>query len=292
MTMYRGWTDEAAALALPQEAALALPATPLPEIFGGIVDQLGMPGFHATLRTALHAIAPFNSCVMLSFRSDGAPIVLERCSAIDPERFEHSYMKQAYRLDPYYRAALERRPIGVSRCGELSGPGFVNSAYFQSYYKDIPLVDEIGLLCPVEPGHTIHISLGRCVGSAPFGASVLADLHGMEPLIASLVRRHALIEARLEMTQPIAPSCENSADPPIAETTPAELGWLRGFHATRREIEVASHVLKGHTNPSISLRLGISEHTVKVHRKRLYGKLSISSQAELFMLHMRHRHPN
>ncbi|MCB4771469.1 helix-turn-helix transcriptional regulator [Ancylobacter sp. Lp-2] len=256
-----------------------------PEVFGELVDQLGTPNFHPALRSALYAIAHFNSCVILSFQEEKEPTVLERCSIINPDRFRHCYVKQAYRLDPFYRAAMENRPIGVSRCGELSGPDFTDSAYFKSYYKDIPLVDEIGLLCPIESGHTVHISLGRCVGSEWFDRETIADLHSMEPLIASLVRRHTMIEARFG-----AP-LDRPADPP-ASTSPTDLSWLRDFHATQREIEVASHVLNGYTNPSISLRLGISEHTVKVHRKHLYGKLSISSQAELFLMHMRHRRHN
>ncbi|MFD2141915.1 helix-turn-helix transcriptional regulator [Ancylobacter oerskovii] len=258
-----------------------------PEMFGRVVDQLGTPAFHLALRNALYEIARFNSCVILSFRDEEEPTVLERCSIINPDRFRRFYVKQAYRLDPFYRAALENRPIGVSRCCELSGSDFNDSAYFKSYYKDIPFIDEIGLLCPVERGHTVHISLGRCVGSNRFDGSLIADLNSMEPLIAALVRQHAMIVSR----------CGRPADQPAAvQQGPAvsaiDLLWMREFHATQREIEVASHVLGGYTNPSISLRLGISQHTVKVHRKRLYGKLSISSQAELFTMHMRRCHYN
>ncbi|MDF2810952.1 MAG: transcriptional regulator, LuxR family [Microvirga sp.] len=256
-----------------------------PEMFGGLVDRLGTPAFHPALRSALYQISRFNSCVIMSFCEEEEPTVHERCSTLNPDRFRHFYVKQAYRLDPFYQAARENRPIGVSRCCELSGSGFTGSAYFTSYYKDIPFIDEIGLLCPVEKGHTVHISLGRFEGSKRFDGSLIADLNCIEPLIAALVRRHIMIGSQPEC--PVDPQLAVQQDTTVSIV---DLLWMREFHATQREMEVAAHVLSGYSNPSIALRLGISQHTVKVHRKRLYGKLSISSQAELFTIHMRRRH--
>jgi DNA-binding NarL/FixJ family response regulator len=47
---------------------------------------------------------------------------------------------------------------------------------------------------------------------------------------------------------------------------------------------VALLILRGHSTPSIGLRLGVSPQTVKVFRKQLYQRCGISSQAELFSL--------
>jgi DNA-binding CsgD family transcriptional regulator len=52
---------------------------------------------------------------------------------------------------------------------------------------------------------------------------------------------------------------------------------------TKREAEITAFILQGHSSLSISLILNISTETVKVHRKNIYRKLRISSQAELFM---------
>jgi len=43
-------------------------------------------------------------------------------------------------------------------------------------------------------------------------------------------------------------------------------------------------ILRGHSTMSIGLRLGLSPQTVKVFRKQLYSRCTISSQAELFAL--------
>jgi DNA-binding CsgD family transcriptional regulator len=58
-----------------------------------------------------------------------------------------------------------------------------------------------------------------------------------------------------------------------------------------RERELAHLLLRGHSTASVGLRLGISTTTVKTHRKNLYSKLGIATQAEFFSLFL-HSHGN
>ena len=51
---------------------------------------------------------------------------------------------------------------------------------------------------------------------------------------------------------------------------------------TERECRIAQYLLRGHSTRSLAERLGISEDTVKTHRKNLYTKLDIAKQSELF----------
>jgi DNA-binding CsgD family transcriptional regulator len=53
---------------------------------------------------------------------------------------------------------------------------------------------------------------------------------------------------------------------------------------TVRERENAHLILRGHSVKSTARVLNISPETVRMHRKNLYTKLEISSQAELFAL--------
>lgn len=271
-----GQLSVASAIDRAQSANLAMSS----RSFSSIVDQLGTDEFHGTLRAALYELTGFNSCLILSFSAAAAPLVLEHCSPIKRDRFRHCYMKEAYRLDPFYMAAVQGMSIGVSRCKEIYAQDFTSSAYNNLYYKDVPLVDEIGILCPVSALQTIHISLGRCTGAPRFDPSVLDNLNAAEPLLASLVRKHALLRPDL---------CPRATPLPADKGQEFDAAWLRRVNATRREVEVAFLVLRGHTNASIACVLGISEDTVKVHRKRLYVKLNISSQAELFMKYMNNR---
>jgi DNA-binding CsgD family transcriptional regulator len=54
-----------------------------------------------------------------------------------------------------------------------------------------------------------------------------------------------------------------------------------------REAQIAELMLAGCSSEAIALRLDISRHTVKDHRKRIFRKLGIGSLAELFALHRR-----
>ena len=58
----------------------------------------------------------------------------------------------------------------------------------------------------------------------------------------------------------------------------------RGDCLTEREREIAHLLLRGHSVKSSARVLEISPETVRMHRKNLYTKLEISSQAELFAL--------
>jgi two-component system, NarL family, nitrate/nitrite response regulator NarL len=48
-----------------------------------------------------------------------------------------------------------------------------------------------------------------------------------------------------------------------------------------RELEVAGFIAQGLPNKCIGLRLGISPWTVATHVRRIFGKLGVSSRAEM-----------
>ncbi len=56
-----------------------------------------------------------------------------------------------------------------------------------------------------------------------------------------------------------------------------------------REREICDLLLLGCSSAAIALRLDISRHTVKDHRKSIFRKLRVGSLAELFALRSRSR---
>lgn len=65
--------------------------------------------------------------------------------------------------------------------------------------------------------------------------------------------------------------------------------WLAPL--TQRERQIVSLTLEGHPIASIAKRLGVRPGTVKNHRLRLYQKLDITTERELFLTHMQHLRP-
>jgi DNA-binding NarL/FixJ family response regulator len=51
-----------------------------------------------------------------------------------------------------------------------------------------------------------------------------------------------------------------------------------------RELEVAVHIANGISTNDIAKKLGIKSNTVSTFRKKIFNKLSISSNVELFKL--------
>src|SRR5487761_306247 len=58
---------------------------------------------------------------------------------------------------------------------------------------------------------------------------------------------------------------------------------------TKREDEVASLLAEGLSNRAVSLKLGLSEHTVSNYLFRIYNKLGVSSRVELVLYLLRQR---
>ena len=50
-----------------------------------------------------------------------------------------------------------------------------------------------------------------------------------------------------------------------------------------RESEIIALMAEGYINKEIATRLGISEGTVKTHRKKIHEKLGVSSRSQAIM---------
>jgi DNA-binding CsgD family transcriptional regulator len=71
-----------------------------------------------------------------------------------------------------------------------------------------------------------------------------------------------------------------------AALSPRALIARFGQGLTPREQEIVDLILEGHPSATIAKRLGIGRGTVKNHRRRLYDKLDITTERELFLLYL------
>src|SRR5258705_67142 len=79
----------------------------------------------------------------------------------------------------------------------------------------------------------------------------------------------------------------DTLDAPRRQTGTGTAPFARGFERfgkplSARERQIVTLVLQGHSTESVARHLDISPGTVKIHRKNIYRKLAISTQAELF----------
>ena len=243
----------------------------------GAIDALGSAEFPARIEMALRRLVDFDILMVFAYSGPDKPLCPYH--NITPSRAEtviDAYVSGPYLLDPFYTAAMDAKVFGLRRLKDMAPDQFYSSEYFRQHYELTGIRDEVGIVC--RPAHWtgVVVSFTRPVGAPAFGRRDLALIRDAEPVIRSLCERHWAADASAPRSREEAGHPRN----PINDT----LNRMTNGILTPREIETTSLILRGHSNASISERLAIAEGTVKIHRKNIYQKLDVSSQAELFAM--------
>jgi DNA-binding CsgD family transcriptional regulator len=119
-------------------------------------------------------------------------------------------------------------------------------------------------------------------------AEALADLARPGATQASLPDGRLMIRSFLAPDFGAAPGglCDQVEVPALSGPNAPSDSWLAPL--TQRERQIVMLTLEGHPIAGIAKRLGLRPGTVKNHRLRLYQKLDITTERELFLTHMQH----
>jgi DNA-binding CsgD family transcriptional regulator len=240
----------------------------------------GTGDFPAALFDYLIAATEADNLVILAFPKGAAPLVLFH-RAVDPRVFaqiETTYVDGAYLLDPIYELQLSGAPPGAYRLLDIAPDAFHRSRYFQEYYRQTTIQDEVAFLLYPRPGVGLTLCLARDGSSGrAFSAKALETCQRIAPVVVALAEKQ---------WPDLAAPPQDGLDA-VARMTKA-LERDRGITLSARQSEVALLILRGHSTASIAQRLGLSPLTVKVFRRQIYQRCAISSQAELFALMIPH----
>jgi len=238
----------------------------------------GQPGFEASLFDLLVRATAADNLVILAFPKGGAPLVLYQVAPA-PSVFAEvrtTYLNGAYLLDPIYDLQRAEAPGGVYRLSDVAPDAFLRSRYYEAYYRQTTILDELAFICYPHAGLGLTLCLGRDAQSgSPFPARSLEAAARLAPIVLALAERHwaGLTGAR-------------SGNGDILARMTQALRFEKGITLSPRQAEVAFLILRGHSTASIAQRLDVSPLTVKVFRRQIYQRCAISSQAELFALMM------
>ena len=248
---------------------------------GRLIGQLGKPDFPQELAKVLRSIAPYDNIIAYAYCRADVPLDLFNDYAPeDQEVFLTPYQAGAYILDPFFEAHRSDCPTGFYGLRELAPDRFFRSQYYKLFYARTQLIDELGYLVRLDSETTVIITMGRRLPSARFRARETQDFQRFTPIAAALMAQHW---GDLPLKAPRDAVTGTSGTAPLDEIATVSNNFCAG-RLTERERDVVAMILRGYSSEAIGLHLGIAHGTVKVHRRHIYRKLTISSQAELFAL--------
>jgi DNA-binding CsgD family transcriptional regulator len=192
-----------------------------------------------------------------------------------------SYLENYYVYDPFYARWRERRQLGIVPLKHLADEDLKRGKYIAEFLAQSEICDEVGILLEDGGDWCLGIFLDRT--RQPFKDAEITLLTQRLPVFAAL---HALDirSRRPDFTRTDAPQGKGGA-PQREPRIPAGL-WP---DLSLREKELAQLILSGHPTLAIAQRLGITPGTVKNHRRRIYEKLDITTEREMFLQFFQHQ---
>ena len=185
------------------------------------------------------------------------------------------YLDTYYVHDPFYAHWRKNQKPGIFALRDTErqkrGP------YISEFLGESVITDEVGVLLGDGGDWCLGIFLDRSSGK--FSRLETAKLEDRFKVFAAL---HALdIQAR-------SPNFRRTAQPTLPGAQPdekrsAEIPASLWPSLSEREREVVQLALSGYPTQRIAKKLGIATGTVKNHRRKIYAKLDITTERELFL---------
>ncbi|MBL4873754.1 MAG: helix-turn-helix transcriptional regulator [Rhodobacteraceae bacterium] len=255
-------------------------------LYVNFIDSIGTESFISKIAGLIERYISFDGLIVFLYSKNSAPTTLG-CfgSALEMQLGIENYLKYTYVLNPVYRAYQDNAAAGAYVISDLKPVKYIENAAKSNLIIRIDHKETIGYRTPGWPkGMTdvvglVHLPDGKMIEfdfivsqSGNQIENCYERLNAIYPVLSSVL---------LKQFEFAAQDFDTSNANPSLESRFQEFGKSK---LTEREQLVVKMILTGHSSNSIGLNLGISLPTVKSHRRNIYTKLDISSQAELFNL--------
>ena len=243
------------------------------------VRALHTESFFSALSNMLLSSVPASHCSVWSYTNDRTPERLYDHAPSKQRQYLHTeLLKAAYVIGPYYSGLVKScANTGFYLISDIAPEGFTDSEYYRAYYKPKGVSDEGMFFIRLSETHSIGVLIEKVGAGNDFTDDETGCLEALSDLTASLICHHISGgEGGLEADASAAQSVVTAALESFGSSLLSE-----------REREICNLILKGHSSKSGARLLQISPETERVYRKRLYGKLGVVSQGELFWLFIR-----
>jgi DNA-binding CsgD family transcriptional regulator len=185
------------------------------------------------------------------------------------------YLENYYVYDPFYAYWRTHRRLGVVPLRTLADDEVKRGQYMAEFLSQSAISDEVGVLLDDGGDWCLGIFLDR--SGQPFRETEIVRLEERFQVFAALHAQDTKTRGP-DFARTQSPSAPG-ASPERAPNVPAAL-WPE---LSARERELVQLILAGHPTATIAQKLGITVGTVKNHRGRIYEKLDITTERELFL---------
>lgn len=243
-----------------------------------LVDAVRCDDACSALCAELGALCDFQNFIVYVFRRDASPSLIATNRGVPRMRDSMAdYIKGLYALDPFHRLTLDRAS-GLYRMRDIMPEAFPQSEFYRRFYKFTDVSDELRYIVWPDDDRSVHIFIEREGVGSEFAQAEVERLEAVAPFVASFVTAHFAWQ-----------------DQRGAESPPPAAGFdlrdkVRGMQPgalTPREVDTVELMLKGHSTKSMARVLDIDAGTVANHKRHIYAKLDVHSQAQLFDLFLR-----
>ncbi|MBL4802523.1 MAG: helix-turn-helix transcriptional regulator [Emcibacter sp.] len=241
----------------------------------GLNDSKEIP---QKLAVALQYLSRGDSVLVMVYFPHKRPVLLY--ADIDHNNRKNNfdeYLQGFYLLDPFYQMTLTCKDVTLSHLKDICENKFYDSEYYESWYKQSGLKDELNYLIPLEQDAVAAISLSRNMDNSFFSPEKITQLDIIKPLISTLMKKY------WDSQNPLTVEEENREQGLHGALCKAMENFGRSC-LTDREMEITQYLLRGYGIKATAMKLDIAPSTIKVHRKNIYRKLDITSHSELFTL--------
>lgn len=249
-----------------------------------LLEKLGAASSHAVAEDLLHLLGaqvPLAQCTIFSFQGQASPRLVglgDRARTGALPRISQDYARRFYPLDGAQRvmqAELARpdraaggRPriwLHRQRSADVSHPDYRAVCY------ELPQVTErLSLLALQDGTRWLSVNLYRGHEHGAFDEAAIATIEAYAPLVMQAMRLHY---------------AGQTLQDDLAGLVLARL--RRRFPAlTQRDLDVVRGVLEGLPTEALAGRLGLTLASARTYLKRVYRKLGVQGQRELFALLM------
>ncbi|MEO9649239.1 MAG: helix-turn-helix transcriptional regulator [Roseobacter sp.] len=255
-----------------------------------LIDVIGSKTFVSDLAEVLATTFAFECFHIFLYQADAAPVDLANHPAQCPyQRGLDNFLNFTYVINPVFRAFQGKTASGVYLISDFVPDDFqrvIDSANIDIFVEDS---ETIGYRTPGWPK-----DMAECIALIRLPNGMALDFSFLVPRGR---KQSAACSDHLTRVFPVLERvvCRQFAIDPAsfecAHQRPGQENRFQEFGSdllTSREIEVVQLILVGHSSTSISLQLDVSVSTVKSHRRNIYSKFEISSQAELFNMFLLH----